>query len=178
MRTHCARGHELTDDNVYMGSDRRKRCRTCRRAASHNYAIKAGFKDKNDPPNLKKGGWNKGEIVTLNLMVSEGKSTDAIATALNRSRVSVQGRISREKMSEEKRKALALKKMEWVRNNRSGQHNYKYIVAASTASSRPSTELIEEAKRRSLAPHRSLAAALLGDPPLGFSALDRRQAAC
>lgn len=36
MRTHCFRGHELTDDNVYIDRGRRI-CRTCKLAQVHQY---------------------------------------------------------------------------------------------------------------------------------------------
>lgn len=47
---------------------------------------------------------------------------------------------------------------------------------ATYTASRPSSELIEEAKQRALAP-RSLTSEFFGDPPKGWSALDKRQSA-
>src|SRR5687768_1531525 len=65
---------------------------------------------------------------------------------------------------------------EWKRNNTRAKPASKltYRAAAETTASRPSSELIEDAKRRSLAP-RSITSALMGDPVGGRSALDRRQ---
>lgn len=37
-RTHCARGHDLTEDNVYVFATGRRECRTCVRAYSNAWA--------------------------------------------------------------------------------------------------------------------------------------------
>jgi hypothetical protein len=68
---------------------------------------------------------------------------------------------------------------EWKRNNTRAKPASEriYRAAADTTTSRPPSELIEDAKRRLLAP-RSITSALMGDPPAGSSALDRRQNAC
>ena len=49
-------------------------------------------------------------------------------------------------------------------------------AAADTTARRTPPEVIEDAQRRSLAP-RSITSAFFGDPPVGWSALDRRQSA-
>jgi hypothetical protein len=42
-------------------------------------------------------------------------------------------------------------------------------------SPRPDAETLLESRRRACAPYRSLAGWLMGDPPAGFSALDKRK---
>lgn len=44
--------------------------------------------------------------------------------------------------------------------------------------SRPSDALIRERDRRAAAPSHDLVGALMGDPPIGFSALDKRARTC
>ena len=68
---------------------------------------------------------------------------------------------------------------EWRRERiRSGRRNGKDIVRRveeySTREAKPQ-HVFEDAARRAEAP-RTLTAVLMGDPPIGFSALDRRQA--
>jgi hypothetical protein len=48
--------------------------------------------------------------------------------------------------------------------------------ASATVASRPSDELIAEARCRALAPPRDLTGMFFNDPPKGYSALDRREA--
>lgn len=111
MRTHCPRGHAMTDDNVYMSKgDGIRRCRTCRRINSINYL--------------------------------------------------------------DRRNANREWKLHNTRAKPSSARTYR--AASEHVSSRPSAELIEDAQRRLLAP-RSITSALMGDPPAGTSALDRRQ---
>lgn len=113
MRTQCPRGHEMTDDNVYINkNDGVRRCRKCRRVNWTNYSLRKNIA----------GNWNRSN--------------------------------TRAKPASE----------------------LSYRAAADTTASRPSSELIEDAQRRSLAP-RSITSAFFGDPPVGYSALDRRQGA-
>lgn len=114
MRTHCPRGHEMTDDNVYISkNDGVRRCRKCRRANDEAYRLRQN---------------------------------------INR---------------------------EWKRHNTRAKPESALTkrAAASSAAKRPPSELIEDAKRRSLAP-RSITSAFFGDPAPGFSQLDikRREA--
>lgn len=181
MRTHCSRGHEMIGDNIYISpSDKKRRCKICRRESWINYAVRKGLKD--DPKSsAKTGAWSKVELEDFHRMVSEGKTPDQIAQELGRSRLSVQSRIQRENMTEDQRKAHRAKKLEWSRRNNpfaKPRDCREYINAADLVAKRPSHELLKEAQQRSLAPHRSLTSAFLGDPPIGYSALDRRPGVC
>lgn len=40
-KTHCAKGHGLTDDNLVRSVTYERRCRTCHRARSRDYAARA-----------------------------------------------------------------------------------------------------------------------------------------
>lgn len=179
MKTHCSRGHEMTGDNLYITpSDKRRCCRSCRRESWINYAVRKGLKDEGSTTGQKTGAWSKVELETLHNMLSEGKTADQIAQELGRSRLSVQSRIVRDNQTEDQRKAHREKKLEWSRRNNpfaKPRDCREYINAADLVAKRPSNELIEEARQRSIAPHRSLTAAFFNDPPVGYSALDRRQ---
>lgn len=182
MKTHCSRGHEMTGDNVYITpSDKRRRCRACRNESWINYAVRKGLKDEGSTTGLKTGAWSKVELETLHGMLSDGKTPGQIAQELGRSCLSVQSRISRENQTEDQRKAHREKKLEWSRRNNpfaKPRDCREYINAADLVANRPSHELLKEAQQRSLAPHRSLTSAFLGDPPIGYSALDRRPGVC
>ena len=105
MRTHCSRGHEMIGDNIYISpSEKRRRCKICRRDSWINYAVRKGLKD-DLRPSVKIGAWSKVELEDFHRMVSEGKTLDHIAQELGRSRLSVQSRIQREGMTEDQRKA-------------------------------------------------------------------------
>lgn len=63
-------------------------------------------------------------------------------------------------------------------NERTPSSKRVYRDATDATVSRPETKIMEEAQRRSNAPYRSITSALMGDPPIGYSQLDRRQGSC
>jgi hypothetical protein len=77
-------------------------------------------------------------------------------------------------MTEVRRIATAKKRAQYNQRNYTGID--AGIRAVDIIASRPSDKLIAEARIRADAP-RSLSAMLLGDPPKGYSALDRGQSA-
>jgi len=77
-------------------------------------------------------------------------------------------------MTEKQRATIAEKRKKYNQRNYVG---VKSFAAPVTLGSRPSDEVIAEAQRRAAAVPRDLTGMLLGDPPVGFSMLDRRQSA-
>lgn len=165
----CKHGHKLTPDNIYVRPNGAQRCKICRSLDKERFRASAS----------KAGPWTASRLKELHRLVDEGKTPRQIALELGLVLSCVQGRISREKMTAEKREAQAKQKKEWVDRNIKGANPSKpriYRPAAEVTASRPSEALVAEARRRALAP-RSLSAMLLGDPPVGFSMLDRKLAA-
>lgn len=162
--THCLRGHELTGDNVYVRANGKRYCRAC-----NNGTVRAAS------PSI----WTEGELAMLRRLMEEGKKPDEIAAIMGISISRVKSRLYRENMTEEQRAAHAKRKLDWARKNSPVAELREcrtYINAAATVASRPSAELIAAAAVRAAAPPRDLTGAFLGDPPQGFSALDRRGA--
>jgi|SRR5687768_1318685 len=116
--------------------------------------------------------WSPDELETLHRMLAEKKTPKEIAEVLGCVRSRVDSRIRLERKTPEQRLADKKKKAKWFQMNRAGcARSYR---DSTISSSRPASELIEEAQQRALAP-RSLTAEFFGDPPKGWSALDRRQ---
>lgn len=116
--------------------------------------------------------WSPDELETLHRMLAEKKTPKEIAKALGCVRARVDGRIRAERKTPEQRLAEAKRKAEWFKH-RTRVRSYR---ESTVSSSRPPSELLEEAKLRAMAP-RSLTAEFFGDPPQGYSELDRRQGA-
>lgn len=116
--------------------------------------------------------WSTDELEILHRMLAEKKTPKEIAKALGCVRARVDGRIRAERKTPEQRQAETKRKAEWFKH-RTRVRSYR---ESTISSSRPTAELIEEAKLRATAP-RSLTAEFFGDPPKGWSALDRRQGA-
>lgn len=122
--------------------------------------------------------WTLHELARLHKMKDAGESNEEIALHLHRSSDCVRERIKYENMSAEDKKA----KVARARQRRSK----KPAVAEKSWGNptdnivsprgRPSQEMIADAARRYAAP-RSLTSEFFGDPPRGYSALDRRQGA-
>lgn len=166
MKTHCKSGHEFTNENTYVRRDGRRICRACER-------IRAQM-DRGARRSVEK--WTDEKVSELYRLVGEGKTHHEIAAILGVSLSRVQGRIYRDSLTEEQRKAQTDKKREWERRASGAKPRdcREYQRASYIAASRPSAELIAEANRRAAAP-RDLTAIIFNDPPKGYSALDRRQ---
>lgn len=118
--------------------------------------------------------WSDSELETLHRMLAENKPRTEIAKALGFARSRVDGRIRLERTTPEQFEATAKRKRAWEARNRLGARPYRDMTISA---SRPASELIEEARLRSMAP-RTITAEFFGDPPKGFSQLDikRREA--
>lgn len=126
--------------------------------------------------------WTQKDVRLLKKLMSEGRTVRQIAMHFGCTDDRIRDRIKIDSMTPDARKANAARAKAWREKQKAAGKNPKKPVGnprRDTVSSiaRPSSELLAEAQRRSLAPHRSFTAAFLGDPPLGFSALDRRQSA-
>ena len=164
MRTHCIRGHEMTAENIYQRTDRDGvRCRKCMH-----------FNNLKRSKTRLTSKWTEVQLAELYRLKGEGKSALEIAEIMGCKRSRIDERLRRDRMTPEQRRAHEKQKTEWARKNGGGTQRQSYRPASTTIASRPSDELIAEARRRADAP-RSLSAMLLGDPPRGFSALDRKQ---
>jgi hypothetical protein len=122
--------------------------------------------------------WTFVEITRLRKMIEEGKSREHIASILGMPVQRVIERIRHENRSPEQKRA----KYELAKALREKDKDLNKRRAIRTvtphpvlAVSRPSPEMIADAQRRADA-KRSLTAEFFGDPPKGWSALDRRQA--
>lgn len=127
--------------------------------------------------------WTQKDVRLLRKLMSEGRSVRQIAMHFGCTDDRIRDRIKIDSMTPDARKANAARAKAWREKQKAAGKNPKKPVGnprRGTVSSiaRPSGEVLADAQRRSLAQHRSLAAALMGDPPIGRSALDRRHGAC
>lgn len=123
--------------------------------------------------------WNFVEVTRLRKMLQDGKSPEFIAHMLGMKVQRVIERIRYENRTpEQKRKKYEIAKALREKNKSDNPRRGVRTVTSHPvlAVSRPTSEMIEEAKRRAEAP-RSLTAEFFNDPPQGYSALDRRQGA-
>jgi hypothetical protein len=123
--------------------------------------------------------WTFVEITRLRKMLEEGKSREHIASILGMSVQRVSERIKQENTSPEQKRAKyerakALREKNKTEKPRRLVSHPRYDAVLPHG--RPTAEMLEKAHLRSIAP-RSLSATLLGDPPVGYSALDQRQGA-
>lgn len=117
--------------------------------------------------------WSSAEVEMLLRLKAEGYTDAAIAVELGRSTKGVVGKLEYIGLNplqrEERRQALRRRRIaEGIQSKR--LHPNGQIIA----SSRPDQERVAERNARYAAPHRDLTAAFFGDPPVGFSALERR----
>lgn len=121
--------------------------------------------------------WTFVEVTRLRKMLENGESRKHIASVLGMPVQRVIDRIKHENRTPERNReryerAMALREKNKIdKPRRSISHPHGTPVVSTV---RPTPEMLEEAYIRSNAP-RSLSATLLGDPPVGYSALDRRQ---
>jgi hypothetical protein len=104
--------------------------------------------------------------------MDEGKNYAEIARLLRCKIDRVKNRICWENKSGEQRRERRAQVQKWRQAKRVGKTTSHF---AERPGARPPASLIEEAQRRALAP-RSISAFVFGDPPSGYSALDRRAA--
>lgn len=126
--------------------------------------------------------WTQKDVLLLRKMMNAGQTVRQIAMYFGCTDDRVRDRIKQKGKCPKDRKANAARAKAWREKQKAAGRNPKFPVNDASrrdvvsSAARPSPDLIEDAMRRSSAP-RSLTAALFGDPPVGFSALDRRQGA-
>jgi hypothetical protein len=127
-----------------------------------------------------KDRWTDYDRARLLEMKAEGKFFSEIGRRLGRSKnaVAEQWRwLSKgEEWRARRRVETAAYRRRWGKTQRREylDHNQQRFVAEVV--NRPSQELLADATKRLIAP-RTLTGSLCGDPPVGYSALDRRQGA-
>jgi hypothetical protein len=118
--------------------------------------------------------WTPSEIERLLALKAEGLTPEQIGKRLNRTSKSVKTRLAYMKLTPAQRAA----RLEYDRNRRNFQNKAVSKVAGvefeARKSARPEQDVIVERDRRHSAPMRDLTAAFFGDPPVGYSALERR----
>lgn len=116
--------------------------------------------------------WSSSDVETLMQMKSAGLSNEAIAERLGRTAKAVSAKLEYVALSpaqrEERRQHLRERRLR--KNPPQRLHENSQIVEAT----RPNLSQISERMARYAAPHRDLAGMLFGDPPVGYSALERR----
>ena len=122
-----------------------------------------------------KGTWTDEEVERLNSYLAEGLSVPEIASKLDRSIASVHSKIDYMQMTPEEREHKRERHRAYHRQNRSNSRNPHHENAQTVMSCRPSEEALKERDVRYATPFRDLTGFLLGDPPIGYSALDRRK---
>jgi hypothetical protein len=111
--------------------------------------------------------WTDEETATLHRMMEQGNTRDEIAKELGCDTGRIRKKIWDMSRTVEQRRNCASRRRE-----RDERKTERHEVRTE---SRPDEALLAEAAIRAAAP-RSLSAMLLGDPPKGYSALDRRGA--
>lgn len=114
--------------------------------------------------------WSQEDLETLKQLLRKGKTHAQIACALNTSVERVKNRVCWDGMSGWQRE---LKRQGNNRRRLNGRATSDRRQQYPISASKPKPELLEDAARRLLAP-RTLTGELMGDPPIGYSALERR----
>ena len=126
---------------------------------------------RNDGEHAMNPVWSEQRLATLYAMKAAGASIGEIAKAMGVLAKSVDGRLRYDAMTpaqrDERRSRVRARAIERVPDRRA-LHD-KVLVDA-----RPSDEQIKQRDVRMAMPYRDLTAFMLGDPPIGFSALDQR----
>lgn len=121
-----------------------------------------------------RGAWTKEEVERLNSYLAMGLSVPEIASNLDRDPSSVHNKIYHTQMTPEKREVRRERHRAYRREHSIPMRNWMHENAMTVMSCRPAEELLAERDTRYTAPLRDLTAFLLGDPPIGYSALDKR----
>lgn len=112
--------------------------------------------------------WKPYEVAKLKSMLERGMDANAIALILGRSYQQVKGKIRWESMTEEQRQ----ERRDRINARRKGEYKTENIFRPEPVQ-KVSPEALAERSRRLAAPQ-TLTGFLCGDPPVGFSALERR----
>lgn len=126
--------------------------------------------------------WSQKEVLLLKQMMNAGLTIREMAVRFGCTDDRVRDRIKQDAKRPHDRKMNAARAKAWREKQKAAGKNPKWPVSDGvrrevvSSAGRPSPEMIAEAEQRYLAP-RSITSMLLGDPPVGWSALDRRQGA-
>jgi hypothetical protein len=115
--------------------------------------------------------WSPQEWIRVKHLIGRGHDVAQIALMIGRSKEQLKGKIRWENMTEEKRRARRDRIN--ARRHRNGEHFPSQRVDKPTITHRAPPETLAERALRLSAPQ-TLTGALFGDPPIGFSALDRK----
>lgn len=160
--THCKRGHELTGDNLYLRANGTRYCRACQYELDGRDIRAIRVRQAQGT----KTHCARGHELTLDNIRLDRDGSRRCKTCK---------RIARsENATEEQRVAKARKRAEYFKRNYTTGKMVGTIRAADITASRPSEELIAEARRRAAATPRDLTGMFFNDPPKGYSALDRK----
>ncbi len=116
--------------------------------------------------------WSDEDLVKLNKLREEGLSHDVIAERFSTSVVRVKNRICWDNKNDETRERLK-KRVQDRRKRKSLGYSSSHPDKPSTGPAVTREQLAERAMRLA-APCRDIAGMLFGDPPVGYSALERR----
>ena len=122
---------------------------------------------------LRTGKWSGTETEALLRLVAEKLGKDDVARQLQRTPGAVEARLRWLEMSTEDRDSMNARKVEREAAIKAGKLARRQYVHNTRGSPRATPELFEARDRRYAAPL-SLSAYVFGDPPAGYSALDRR----
>jgi hypothetical protein len=118
--------------------------------------------------------WTDEELQLLNKMYLAGDSRKMIAEALGSTLERVKHRLRWEMtngdMREQRRKRSYMRRLQRCKDERKAAVPYSCV----SAGPRPVPQMIDDRDQRSAAPARDLTALYMGDPPVGYSALERR----
>lgn len=121
--------------------------------------------------------WTYSEITRLHQLYDSGKSRAEIATELNMEEDRIRQRLQWEakagilKNARRRRRAASTRTDSRAEQRKSPREYFDVVIAGP----KPTESAVANQKERFSARHRDLAGAIFGDPPIGFSALDKRQ---
>jgi hypothetical protein len=131
-----------------------------------------------DPPSKQGTGcifgkekWQPEEWIRVKNLIDRKHNLDYIALVSGRSKEQIKGKIRWETMTEEKKQERRDRLNAYRNKERGSNKRVKPPIMTHRA---PPPELLAEREMRLMAPQ-TLTGALCGDPPPGFSALDRKQ---
>lgn len=116
--------------------------------------------------------WSAEDWQRVQDMLKDGKTPLQIGASVGRTAHQVRSKIQWERTPEQKREERRL--LINARRNASGEYKSTPRPHGYVAGHRPAPGMLEEAQRRLYAP-RTISQMLMGDPPPGYSALDRKQ---
>ena len=130
------------------------------------------WQDQNLRPGAK--SWPKHDSDRASRLSAQGKTHAQIGAILGRSAAAVSMHLFEKRMTPERKQQHKEMKLR-SRIRRKVEPSTRPIDKSIQIISRPTPEMIADRDRREAMPHRDLTGALLGDPPVGLSALEGRR---